>query len=648
MGEGPRIYDILRTADDATADLALVAGVLEVEPMHQRRIVEILLERGHEAGLKSIPMFFDRLDEIAQYGVIAASSKLSSSLRSTIRSSDIQTRVNTVEIIRRSGNLRLAYLAAHAVHDGSPQVRAIGAQTLKELSDRHCRAYEETTNSLRDAAVEDGELARPIVQTLKILRDERQFLNAALMDALRCYESHHRPEILQAAMLMADELEEGLFQHSTITRGKLTHAMLDVFGNIDSTKLAPFTYVAMCYPELRRRLVAAIATRRDAEFFSQLIRHYWLARDPAIRRGLLSIKSVAWLDDGLEATFSLPPDVAKMAPPWILALGISPEQKVSSLLNFLLLDNADANRAAIWALTQIDTPSSTLGLQSALDHEDPDVVAIAQREVSFRIKKDRFVARKPRSDRPPDWCGLIDRACIDENFDDLWHHFERLHPVAAKSAGHHALQYIPGFSTQVQVRLLSQNAVDRLRGLRLIIMLHLAKRFANDIFNIANDASVQVRSTAMIALGQVGDPTSRRILERAINDDDQVVQTAAIDALDAMNAPRRGELVTQHALSDNAEVRAAAIRVLLRQRVAAAASNLFAMMKDERPDHRCAALWVVDQMRLSTIVDRVQEVADHDRDSRIARIAQHVAKRLRRQETGSPRNRQPQTVEVQA
>ncbi len=648
MDDGPRIYEILRTSDDPAADQALVAGVLEVEPSCQQRIVEILLERSRDAGLKAIPTFFDRLEENAQHRVVSFSSKLFSSLRSTIRSSDIQTRINTVEIIRRSGNLRLAYLAAHAVHDGSPQVRAIGAQTLKELTDRHCLAYEETTSALRDASSEDGTLARPIVQTLKILREERQYLNAALTDALRCYESHHRPEILQAAMLMADELETSLFQHSTIKRGKLTHAMLDIFGNIETPRLAPFTYVAMCYPELRRRLITAISTRRDAEFFSQLIKYQWLTRDPAIRKGLLSIKSVAWLDDGLEATFSLPPDIAKMAPPWILALGISAEQKVSALLNFMLLDNADANRAAVWALTRIDTPSSTLGLQSAPDHEDPDVVAIAEREIDYRMKKDRFIVRKPRSDRPLDWCNLIDRACIDENFDDLWHHFERLHPVAAKGAGHHALQYIPGFSTQVQVRLLSQNPIDRLRALRLVSMLHLAKRFANDIFSIANDSSSQVRAMAMNALGQVADPTSRRILERAINDDDTAVQTAAIDALDAMNAPKRGELVAQHALSDNAEVRAAAIRVLLRQRVAAAASNLFAMLKDERPDHRCAALWVVDQMRLGTIVDRVQEVADHDRDSRISRIAQHVAKRLRRLNTGSPRNRRPQAVEVHA
>jgi HEAT repeat protein len=630
----PKIFDFLLRAGDIAADQALIAGIPELEPALQSEAVNILLSRNRDAGLEALPALFDRLGEEAKAIVIANTAKLFGSLRVTIRSSNVKTRLNTVEIIRRSGNLRLAYLAAHAVHDGAPPVRAEAAVTLHHLANKHYLNYNEITLALRDVSEADGNVSQAIVGTLKLLREERQYLIAALAEAIACYESHYRPQILEAAMIFADELEDKLFQHTTVKRSKLSHAMLDIFTTSVSPQMAPFVYVALCYPELRRKIVTTFANSRDPEFFAQVIRYHWLARDPTVKKNLLAVRSITWLEDGMEAAFALPPDAAALAPAWLLSLGIPSGQKVAVLLNFILIDNAAANRAAVWALVKIDTPAATLALQSALDHEDPNIRKLAEREIAFRSHRDNLIVRRPRKDRPEVWSSLLDRSGLSEEFDDLWHHFERLNPIQAKAAGVHATTYVPGFVTQLQVKLRSMQTIERLRSLRLLLVLNLTDQFKNEVFNVANDQSPEIRAAAMTILGQLADVTSRRILERALSDDAPAVQAAVIDALDGMNAPRRVELLLPKTESDHAEVRGAAVRALLKLRVAPAALALVNMLRDGRSDHRCSALWIIDQLRLDYLVPRVLEIARSDKDARIARIAEHVARRLKR--VGNP------------
>ncbi len=630
MDPRPRILDILRDCDDIAADQALVAGLLHVPPDHQREIVHILLERAKEPALRALPAMFDKLAPGAQNLLLQKTSRLYAALRACIRSSRGQTRLNTLDIIRRSGSLRLAYLGALAIHDGSPSVRAEAAVTLQQLAAKHCHNYSETTAALRDAAEPDGSLSYPIVQTLKLLRDERKYIVAAIDEALNSYESHHRPEIVEAAMFLADELEEALFQQSTLKRGKLTHAMLEIFTGSPSPQLASFTYVAMRYPELRRRIVAALAKYEDAEFFHEFIRLHWLARDPDIRKNLLAIRDLAWLQDGLEIAFSLPEDIVALAPSWLISLGLSSDKKISLLLNFLLVDSVPANHAAVAAILGIDTPASTLALQGILDHEDRTIADMARREIDSRERRQQATIRKPRKGRPDEWSNMLDRAGLDESFDDFWNHFDRLHPIQTKAAGHHAFDYVPGFKTQIQLKFLSSQPTDRLRALRLVIGLRVVTQFQNDIFSTTNDPIPEIREAAMTALGLIGDATSRRILERALADENHTVQACAIDALDAIGVQGRDQLIAPKTNSDEPSVRAAAIRALLKMHLPQAAADLISMLKDPRVEHRCGALWIIDQLRITSLVPRVRELQETDRDPRIASIAKHVGKRLRR------------------
>ncbi len=636
----PRILDILRGVEDTAADHALVAGLLHVDPTTQGRIVEILLQRASDAGLTALPEVFDQLELPTRRTIIANTARLFSALRSSIRSPNAQTRFSTLKIIRESGNPRLAYLAALAVRDGAAKIRAEAASTLLHLARVHQSEVSQTTESLQDTTGAEADLARTAAATIRLLCEERKFLLDAIREGLDCFESHHRPEVLEAAMIFANELEGVLFHNNTLKRGKLTHAMLDILGTAPAQRFVAFVYVAMRYPELRRRIVSIISEYRNQQFFAEFIRYHWLALDPQISRTLIAIKRLAWFGDGFEPAFSLPPDVAGKAPSWVMALGLPMEQKIAILLNFILIDQPEANRAAVWALARLDNPAGTMALQSAVDHEDTVVRQIAERAIRFRERRDRRLTEVVQRGRSKEWSSLLNVAGLSEEFDDLWQHFDRLQPAQAKLAGPQVLEYVQGFAIQIQSKLLDPNPVERLRALRLLGAFHVTDRFSKDVFNLANDRVPEVRAAAMKALTHIADLTSRRILERATLNEIPLVQAAAIEALDQTGWLRNADLLTPMTDSQDASVRAAAVRALLRLRAPQGAVSLVAMLKESSIEHRCSALWIVDQLRLTAIAPRIAEIAQKDPDPRIARTAQQVLRRLERHKSAEPVEKQ--------
>ena len=639
MNQRPRVFDILKNISGEAADRALIDGLHRVEPDVQTEIIEILLERGHESGLLGLAALFDGLAPTAQTRIVSHTSHFFGALRACIRSSSSQTRQNALKIVRESGNPRLAYLAGHAIHDGSPKVRVEAAATLLALTDEYCRTRTETTGMLREALEHDSSLFRTASQSLQLLCDERRFLTTALGEAMNHYESHHRPEILEASMLMAHEFEGSVFGRNTAQLSTLTRTMLDILGRSLAPRFAPFIYVALGYPELRRKVIPKIADCRDSEFFAEFIRWQWMMRDPKIRKHLVSIRKIAWLQDGFEAIFELPEDAAATMPAWLLPLGLPNAQKVSLLENILILESTQANRAAAWALTEIQTPDGTAALEGLLGHDDEAVQSIVRIELDHRARVGQHLRGKPlRQDRPEAWSRLLDRCGLSEDFGDFWENAEHIHSEHARTAGHYVFKFVSDFETHVRLKLASKHIANRLRAIRLILALHVCDYFQSEIFASANDKSPEIRAVTMNALGYLACETSRRILERALRDISPSVQAAAINSLDQMEVEQRDKLVASKTKSDDPGVRASAVRCLLRMKEPTAAKELIAMLRDTRSDHRSAILRIVDELKLFAIASLVFEISQSDPDRRVAFIAKHVAGRLQRAKADSGKN----------
>ena len=139
-----------------------------------------------------------------------------------------------------------------------------------------------------------------------------------------------------------------------------------------------------------------------------------------------------------------------------------------------------------------------------------------------------------------------------------------------------------------------------------------------------------LRTACMSALGELGDAASRRILERGLDDPAPAVQAAAIDGLRRMKSDHRADRIERMCDADEPEVRSSAVRAMIGMRRSEGAAGLLSMLNDPRPRHRSEALTLVDRLNLAPLTNRIVEIANTDRDPRIARMAVHVLKRLHR------------------
>lgn len=637
----PRIIDFLSRVHGDAADQALVAGLPHLSSANQREVVDLLLERATPTSLAALPDCFDRVDPAAQTKIVLSVAKLFEALRTSIRHPRLETRANTLTIVRECGSPRLAYLAALGLQDGSSVIRGQAAEALRQLTVIHDRNRSETTEMLLEVGPVGIPLTTAAVGTLRMLAEERGYLVSAIKDALNAYESHHRPEVIQAALMVVEDLGDELFTHAATRRGNLSHVIFEIVTDRLAPRDVPFMYLALAQPELRPRVTHFLSRCLDAAFFQEFVRQYAYGRLPAVRAGLRAVRSLAWLENDFEAAFTLPPEIAQVAPAWIEPLGIHFDAKVAALRSLARLDDSRTTRAVAWMLTRINTAAGTSLLEEIAASPHADAARIARRELVHRARAVRRTDPISTPQRPQEWTNLLRSASIEEDFSALLEGFERVPEDLARAAGPLAVRFISDLTPRLRQLALARDPHRRARAARFLAYLGLTSTFPDEVVALAKDVHPDVRAAGIAALGQLRSTTSRRILERAVGDDAPAVQIAAIEALDAIASPSREQLLTPLTASENPHVRAAAIAALIRLRVPAAATGLVYMLCDPRQDHRCAALWIVDRMRLTALTARIAELASSEADPRVQRVARHVLNRL---ESASERTGDPERV----
>ena len=153
------VLEILQASENPCADEVLVEGLARAEPVYREAIVEALLARCSKTGLCGLVTHFDQLVPKLQTRVLEQAEGLFSALRSSIKSKDLQTRQNALELIRRTGSYRLAYLLSLALHDSSAAIRQRAAEVLRELADRYFRQEKITLEVLATGPFSGAEQA---------------------------------------------------------------------------------------------------------------------------------------------------------------------------------------------------------------------------------------------------------------------------------------------------------------------------------------------------------------------------------------------------------------------------------------------------------------------------------------------------------
>jgi HEAT repeats len=187
------------------------------------------------------------------------------------------------------------------------------------------------------------------------------------------------------------------------------------------------------------------------------------------------------------------------------------------------------------------------------------------------------------------------------------------------------------------------NPDTRASALMLIRLMGVEHRFEIDLISITqSDSSDAVsRATAVMALGAIGSPSARYILEEALEDPDARIRANAAESI-ACSPDQLLELKAD----PHHRVRASAIRRVIRESDPSHAANirnaghsLLEMLFDGRPMHRLAATWAAQRtltlasrelmgVTWKPLVNEIETLAATDQDVRVRSRASRCIHRL--------------------
>lgn len=598
-------YDLAATIPNLAVDAAFVAALPDLNPTQRAVVLEKVLDRGHLTGLCALVAGFGSFDEHLRGLIIERIELLFEAARVSIGSSSQAARLSAIELIRTSRNCRMSYL-------------------LSESFGRRCV---KTTNAATSALLE---LARDVVQrrakvstpaARRALRVDTEHLAGSLSRALDSWPAHHRTDVLIAAMCLSDVMEEDLLQKASRIRLHLARAMDGVLLGAPDAALATFALRALRHPDLRSAAAHRIATTADPAFVEHLLDQMWITADRDNARSCSRIRDLPWLQGGASWLQSLSRRRGIAAVRLVGLSGIAPDAKARFFGQMIHGPSALLREAGVWQVVEMHTPESVQVLRRAAASDDDTVSRIAVQEL-FRRDPYAPVNRSQEGFRPtPE---SIAKA-VEIDFDTYWDRFDELDDKQRLRAGRKLRAGEPDrFAQYVRVELASTQPQHRLRALSIVRLLDLAQVFEERIYALSHDSDDKTRSLAMTILADLEGATACRILRQALHDPNQRVQANAVEVLASINLDKWGAELGRKLDADHHRVRANAVRALLGQRVREAAVALIAMLTEASPAHRISALWVVEQLRLTTLLPRVRQMAAEDPDEVVRARAERI------------------------
>ncbi len=294
MARWPRTYRFLADSDDVAADEALAAAARRLDGPYLRYAIEVLLHRAEPAGLPAVIESFHRLPADLQRLVLTHEPVLAHTMRTAVRDSELQTRLNCLEMASRMGSEGLAYLFDLGLLDTQAKVRESAAimmrqMALKLLADHPLLRADDRVQGRQSQASDVGQHGQadnsPSTQgSHSGLRTEelaayrshlalrRHHLFEALLSGAQRYEMHLRPEVFEACLWFEPYLGQRLWDLLHRNGPRFVRLASDLMIRSDEPQSAFFLMQALADQSLRPAALKAITERRDVRWFGGVLR----------------------------------------------------------------------------------------------------------------------------------------------------------------------------------------------------------------------------------------------------------------------------------------------------------------------------------------------------------------------------------------
>ncbi len=607
MAKTEAIYGLVARVTDASVDRALAAALPTADTDDQARIAALLVRRNHPAGTAALVAHFDTLGADTRQWVLQHVADLYRPLREVARldpHNHPPAVANALEIIRRTGEMKLAYLVSERLRHGDEALRQLAAECLLDLARR------------RDVSA-----------------GEASYLHAAVEEAVRLYRHHEQDAVAVAMLWLAlRPLPVAVAQLDDPRNpiGGVLKAMLAA-GEEPAARAAllPLLGVASLSPSI----IAGLRQCQARGALGEALAHGHMLQLPRVRRQLRKAAHADALWPTDEQAAQWPPQQTRHLPAWAATLPLELEVQVQRWTALRHAGDAMTRLAALRQLIAVTAgqPSRDFGQAIAgfCDDAEESIAAVALCEL-VRRRWDGLARLLPQLVNGPHERvrHLAGRHLAPLGFDRLWQRWPQLTRPQRLAAGRALIKLDPRFHESIGRRLASPDPQAVVRGLSIIADLNQGAFFDAALLQLSRHADRRIASTAVRALGSAESPQARAALEAALRDADARVRANAVEALQQIHSTQHVRQLVEMAQRDDNRPRANAIKALLDMRAGDALAALTQMLADARAKHRRSALWLVETMGVVEVARHVAELAVADPEPAIKQRAQRVMHEL--------------------
>jgi HEAT repeat protein len=340
-----------------------------------------------------------------------------------------------------------------------------------------------------------------------------------------------------------------------------------------------------------------------------------------------------------------PQDAARVGE-WIACSGahdVVQDERLKTLLVRLRDDFAARLRLLRIAMRRRRGSSVEL-IRAFLSDPDERLVRMAAREIVRRRPTDfENILLQLMTTAPDSVRKVISRSIGQVGFDHFWMRFDRLDKNTRRSAGRAMMKLLPDAVQRLGRRLGSGSIEQRLKAMQVAQDLELGEALMSHLLPLCQHPHPKVRSKAVAILSEIKSVPPQVVLEKALHDGDARVRANAIEVLEVQRSEEFVPLLVERARSSHNRERANAIKAMSKMKVSTAATQLLAMLRDPRPEHKISALWTLRQIGWWALLNEVGRLAKSDDNLRVRRYALGVLRNVAESvQQGNAQSTQPQ------
>ncbi|MBI1368096.1 MAG: hypothetical protein GC162_05520 [Planctomycetes bacterium] len=609
------IFDLIEHVAHPVVDHAIAGALSSASEADVPRLVHLLLERRHEAAQIGLVRCFDRFKPELQRLVVDHVPQLDSVLRAAASDADVTTRLNAVQLIARSGSLRLAYLLAAQLHADDARLTRAGAAGLLDLSQLLAAGPPPETHG----AAAPTPMRRVAWMTL------------ALAEACACYQRHGRHDVLTAVALLAPRRSSHLLAHFKDVHAPAHIGLSKMLRHPDSAPIAHAMLSFAATEELMPAVAEGLRLRAIVPYLDRVIAQSHLLAARPIRSAIRKVAQCDHLLPDAEMVDGFPAPVLRNVPRWVRCLNTRTESKIKAMDPLMHSADRVTRMLVLRALIKMHKIQADDAIANMCFDGEPVIARIALRHLIARRWSglNDLLVRLITSPHH-DVATLAESQFQPVGFARFWEHWDQLAPSVRLAAGRALMKIDAHFHHQLAARMASDRADDRFRAVMVARHLSQESYFENQLVQLVHDPVSRIASTAAAALGHV--PASSKAVTRlteALEHPDDRVRANAVESLQQLDAVEdaRASLI-QLTDGEGNRSRANAIKALMELPVINALPALRRMLADTDARHRISALWVVEQMGIDQVAYDVASMAQHDADPNVRRRAVNVFRRM--------------------